>query len=177
MKCIVTDEHGLKLGGVMYQRGAVVEILGKELRELYEGRIMEIQDAVLVRELQLNSHPLVVTEPGVWGRKQYQVGDILWVPSRMHAKIVAGWTRPATGEEVLAAIARREGKAPPAAPAPREPTPIGTREPREPRRPKRRRAKRAKAVGQPSRPVAPVDAVQREIDEKLAAIGVRSTRA
>jgi len=189
MKCVVTDAQGLKLGGIHYARGEIVEILGAELRELFAGRIMAIEDQVLVRELQIGSHPLYVTRAGVWGRKPYAVGDIVWMPTRMHAKMVADWTRPATGGEVLAAVVLREGKAPPAAPEPREPTPIGTAAAADgptgpsgahapPRRRKRRRAKRSAAASpSPSQPAGAVDdAVQREIDQKLAAIGVTSTR-
>jgi len=105
---IDANGQGLKFGGMTYRPGEIVEIVGRTVAEQFGDRLMPITDATLMRNLEVNSHPLYVLAPHRWARVDYQVGDVIWCATRASARLIADWTRPATGEEVMAWVERQQ---------------------------------------------------------------------
>lgn len=102
MKFLVGEGPPLRIGGVLHPEGSVVEIIGKAQVKFFEARLVPIADAALVRALEVNSHPMVVVTAVRWGRVDYAPGDILWMPTRSHARQLGEVIRPATAKEVFA---------------------------------------------------------------------------
>lgn len=118
MKYIVASGEPLRVAGVRYPPGSVIDIFGRELLEHYQGRLVTITDPELIRALEVNAHPFYVLAPFTWGRKPYAAGEIFWVVMRSQLQhLPADTVRPATGDEVLAWLPRRQDGASAAAPA------------------------------------------------------------
>lgn len=110
MKYFVKGPEPLKIAGLEYAPGTVVELLGVELLEVFGDKVLPITDEKLLRTLEANAHPMVVVAPFRWGRVDYRVGDLYWLVWRSELKYMpAGALRPASGDEVLAWVRQREG--------------------------------------------------------------------
>lgn len=92
----------LRIGGVQYAAGSVVEILGREQLAFYGDKLLPITSAEMIRALAINAHPFYVLNAFRWGRRSYEPGSIFWASTRSELRhIPAGSVRPASGEEVL----------------------------------------------------------------------------
>lgn len=108
MKYLVAPGQDVKIAGTLYNEGEVVEIRGRATAREFDGKLVVIEDAELLRNLEVNAHPMYVLRPNKWARIDYLEGDVIWVPTRAAGKLIADWTRPATGVEVMAAVKRQK---------------------------------------------------------------------
>lgn len=89
VKYLIGEGPPLRLGGVLHQPGQIVELFGRQQRAFFGDRLIDIDDPLLIRALELNAHPYYVTTDAVWGRQTYRAGDIYWAPNRTVGRMIS----------------------------------------------------------------------------------------
>lgn len=100
MKYIAREN--MRVGGVQYPAGSIVEIMGREQMQVFGDKLLPITNAEMIRAIAVAAHPMLVLAPFTWGRRAYEPGSIFWATTRSELRHLPGEAlRPATGDEVL----------------------------------------------------------------------------